>query len=282
MDLSAKYLVTGGSGFLGIELISRLTSMGYKNIVSVSRNEGRLVLLKEMFPHVEIITGDISDPYICQKVCSGVHGIFHCAAFKSVGLAEKENVRECVLGNIQGTLNLLEETRKTNPNFIVGISSDKAAQIKGVYGATKLIMERLFAEYEITNQHTKYRIVRFGNVFGSTASFITKWAHKMKNGEEIILTDPNATRFFFKVKNAVDLIFDCLKNAVDSAAFTPNMKAVRMGIVLDACMDVYGKCPVKIIGLQPGENLHETTDGVIFSDKVEQYSKEEFIEKFLK
>ena len=132
MDSSNKLLITGGSGFLGLALIQRLTDMGYYNLVSVSRNEGRSVALKERFPHVEIILGDISDPYICQKACDGVDGIFAAAAFKHVGLAERENVRECVRGNVIGTMNLLEETRKQKPEFIIGISSDKASYIKGV------------------------------------------------------------------------------------------------------------------------------------------------------
>lgn len=278
MDLSAKYLVTGGSGFLGIELIKRLTDIGYKNIVSVSRNEGKSVQLKELFPHVEIILGDIKDPYICQKVCKDVRGIFHLAAFKHVGLAEKENVRECVHGNIHGTLNLLEETRKLNHEFIIGISSDKAAQIKGVYGATKFIMERLFSEYESLNTNTKYRTVRYGNVLYSTGSVLCKWKEKIQKGEPVMITNPDATRFFWTVDSAVDLIFDCLDNAKDATPFITPMKSIRMGDLLDAMMFKYGEVPVNIIGMQIGENLHESisSDG-IDSFHAERYTKEEIL-----
>jgi FlaA1/EpsC-like NDP-sugar epimerase len=103
----------------------------------------------------------------------------------------------------------------------------------------------------------------------------------MEKGEEVIITDPEASRFFWTVKEAVDLIFECLDKATDSKPFIPKMKAVKMGVVLDACMEVYGKSPVKIIGLQPGENFVETTDGITFSNEVKQFTKEEFIEKFL-
>jgi UDP-N-acetylglucosamine 4,6-dehydratase/5-epimerase len=264
MDLSKTYLITGGSGFLGLELIKRLTDIGCKNLISVSRNEGKSVQLKELFPHVEIILGDISDQYISHKACNYVDGIFHLAAFKHVGLAEKENVRSCVLDNIQGTLNILEESRKRKVDFVIGISSDKAAQVKGVYGATKFIMERLFSEYEITNPATKYFICRYGNVLYSTGSVLCKWKDKMIKGQPVTITDENATRFFWTVRQAVDLIFDCLSNAKDSSPFITPMKSIRLGDLLEAMMNKYGRVPVETIGMQIGENLHEsiTSDGV--------------------
>lgn len=277
MDSSKTYLVTGGSGFLGLELIKRLTDMGCKKIVSVSRNEGKSVQLKELFPHVEIILGDIKDPYICQKVCEGVSGIFHAAAFKHVGLAEKENVRECVQGNIMGSINLLEEARKGSHDFIIGISSDKAAHIKGVYGATKFIMERLFSEYELLNSNTKFRIVRYGNVAWSTGSVLCKWKEKMTKGDPVIITDPEATRFFWNVESAIDLIFDCIDNAQNSSPYITKMKSIRMGDLLDAMMNKYGKVPVSVIGMQVGENLHESHDG-IDSFYAERYTKEEILQ----
>ncbi len=276
MDLNKKYLITGGSGFLGLALIQRLTVLGYKNLVSVSRNEGRSVALKERFPHVEIILGDISDPYICQKSCNGVHGIYHTAAFKHVGLAERENVRECVRGNVLGTMNLLEETRKQKPEFIIGISSDKAANVKGVYGATKLIMERLFYEYETTSPNTKFRTVQYGNVIYSTGSVLCKWKERMIAGKEVVVTDREATRFFLPVNQAVDLIFSCLNNAENSLPYTTSMKSIKVGDLLDAMMDKYGIVPVKTIGLQIGENMHESIIGNN-SFNAERYTKEEIL-----
>ena len=103
----------------------------------------------------------------------------------------------------------------------------------------------------------------------------------MRKGEEIILTDPRATRFFWPVEDAIDHIFECLERAKDSTPYTPKMKAVSMQIVVEAMQDIYGFCPVREIGLQPGENLHETMDGKIFSNEVEQFDKHEFAAKFL-
>lgn len=260
LDLNKRYLITGGAGFLGTALISRFENLGIKNIKIISRNEGKLVELKEKFPFVEIIPGDISDPYCAEKAVMNVDAIFHLAAFKHVGLAE-QNVRECIMGNVLGTMNILELTRKYPIEFILGISTDKAAQVSGVYGATKFLHERLFTDYEKLNPNTKYRTVRYGNVLYSTGSVLCKWKEKLKNDEEIIITDPEATRFYWTIDQAIDLILECLEFSEDSRPYVPTMKSMSVGNLLEAMIRKYlpeGKDPkIKQIGLQPGENLHE-------------------------
>jgi len=282
LDRNKTYLVTGGAGFLGQELIARLEAAGCANIVTMSRNEGKLVALKEKFPFVKIIPGDLSDPYCAEKAVQGVDAIFHLAAFKHVGLAE-QNVRECVLGNVTGTSNILELTRKYPIDFILGISTDKAAQVSGVYGATKLIHERLFSDYEKINPTTKYRTVRYGNVLYSTGSVLCKWKDRLKNDEELIITDPEATRFYWTVDQAIDLIFDCLDQAQDSKPYVPEMKSMSVGDLLEAMIRKYlpeGNVPkVKTIGLQPGENFHEVIiEGGLNSSEVERFTIEEIME----
>lgn len=277
--MKQKYVIFGVTGFLGERLAELLLSKGF-HVLGVARNEGKLIATKERFPKIEILTGDISDRWIVKKAMRDAYGVFLLAGYKHVGLAEQD-VFQCVKTNITGVVNVLEESMETNPEFVVFTSTDKAAQISGVYGSTKKIGEKLFEEAAGMNGKTKYRVVRYGNVFGSTGSFITKWIPKMKEGEEIILTDPDATRFFWTRDDAINLIFQCLAEAKDSTPFIPEMKGVSMGTVLDACMEVYGKTPVRIIGLQPGENKHETMDGKIYSNQVEQYDKASFKAKFL-
>lgn len=282
LDKNKTYLVTGGAGFLGQELIARLEAAGCTNIVTISRNEGKLVALKEKFPFVKIIPGDIADPYCAEKAVQGVDAIFHLAAFKHVGLAE-QNVRECVLGNVTGTMNILELTRKYPIEFILGISTDKAAQVSGVYGASKLLHERLFTDYERMNPGTKYRTVRYGNVLYSTGSVLCKWKDRLQNDEEVIITDPEATRFYWTVDQAIDLIFDCLDNAQDSQPYVPEMKSMAVGDLLEAMIRKYlpeGNTPkVKKIGLQPGENFHEVIiEGGPNSSEVERFTIEEIME----
>ena len=209
----------------------------------------------------------------------GVTGVFHLAAFKHVGLAETQS-RECIKSNIVGSLNVLEQSVKNNVEFVIGISTDKAAQIAGVYGASKYLMERLFNQFEADYPKTKFRLVRYGNVLYSTGSVLCLWKDKLEKGEEIIVTDPNATRFFWTIQQAVDLIFDCMENAVDSKIHFPAMKAMTIDNLLKAMAEKYLptnlELKIKVIGLQPGENLHEKIlEEGPYSNEVEEFTIEE-------
>ena len=277
------FLVTGGSGFLGVPLVKRLLA-DKANVRVISRDEGKLIELKQQCPQVEILNGDISDAFEVRQAMKDVDGVFHLAASKHVGLAEI-TVRETIKSNVNGSLNILDHTfAETAPNleFIIGISTDKAAQVAGVYGASKLLMERLFSQFERLNSLVDYRIVRYGNVLYSTGSVLCKWKDLIKADKELIVTEPKATRFFWSVDHALDLIYDCLTNAEDSKPYVPSMKAMSIENLLEAMYQKYlpegCEKKIKVIGLQPGENLHEKIleDG-LDSSQVEQYSVEEII-----
>jgi UDP-N-acetylglucosamine 4,6-dehydratase/UDP-glucose 4-epimerase len=281
-DLKDKLiLVTGGSGFLGKPLIKKLLSMGAK-VRTIARNEGKLIELKQMFPDLEILTGDISDPFESRQAMKGVKAVFHLAASKHVGLAEKQ-VRECVKSNTIGTMNLLDHSLNENLEFFISISTDKAAQVVGVYGASKLLMERLCNQYQELNSTCDYRIVRYGNVLYSTGSVLCKWKDLIKEDKEVIVTEPKATRFFWTVDQAIDLIFDCLQNCNSPKPYVPKMKSMSIENLLQAMYQKYGKedaqQKIKIIGLQPGENFHEKIleDGP-FSSEVDQFTINEIID----
>lgn len=270
-----KILITGGSGFLADALIKRLLDQGEIDITILARNEGNLLKTKQTYPHVKIITGDIADEFICKKALPGIDTLFHLAAFKHVGLAENQPV-QCVHSNTLGTLNLLENFKG---KLFVAISTDKAAQVVGVYGASKLLMERTIKEYEEINKHINYRVVRYGNVLYSTGSVLCKWKELLQKGKEIIVTDPEATRYFWSIEQAIDLIFDCIKNAKNSTPYCPVMKSIKIKDLLNAMQLKYGKANnIKIIGLQPGENKHEKIleDGIT-SDKAEKYTISEIM-----
>lgn len=272
-----KYLIFGGTGFLGEKLVERLKD---EDVTVVARNEGKLIALREKFPNINIIPGDIADSWtVASAFLMKPDGVFLLSAFKHVGMAEKE-VMQCVKSNVIGTLKVLRASMEYKPKFVIITSTDKVAKVSGVYGATKLIDEKLFEEAERLNTDTKYRVVRYGNVLYSTGSVLCKWKEKMQKGEEVIVTDLDATRFFWTREEAIDLIFQCLESATSAKPWTPTMKAMSIRSLLEAMMQKYGTVPVKIIGLQPGENMHETMDGVTFSNQVEQYTVEEF-EKFL-
>ena len=272
------YLVTGGSGFLGVPLCERILSQGGR-VRTIARDEGKLVDLKQQFPDIEILTGDISDPFEVKQAMKDVAGVFHLAASKHVGIAEKQ-VRECIKSNTLGSMYILEESLITKPEFIIGVSTDKAAKVAGVYGATKLLMERLFGQFEALNDDTQYRLVRYGNVLYSTGSVLCKWKDLLEQGKEVIVTDGDATRFFWTVDQAVDLIFDCLLNAKDYNPHVTDMKAMSINNLLQAMAEKYlpenEELKIKYIGLQPGENMHEiiTEDG-FSSEHAERFSIEE-------
>jgi UDP-N-acetylglucosamine 4,6-dehydratase len=275
------YLITGGSGFLGVPLCERVLNLGGKVRV-LARDEGKLVELKQKYPEIETLTGDISDRFEVKQAMKDVDGVFHLAASKHVGIAEKQ-VRECVKSNTIGSLHILDESLETKPDFVLGVSTDKAAQVAGVYGATKLLMERLFGQFERLNDSTKYRIVRYGNVLYSTGSVLCKWKDLLKEGKEVVITDSEATRFFWTVNQAVDLIFDCLETADNYEPHITKMKSMEMGDLLKAMAKKYlpdgSELRVKSIGLQPGENKHEiiTSEG-LDSSKSERFSVDEIME----
>ena len=282
IEQGKKYLVTGGAGFLGGELIERILNQG-GYVITVSRNEGNLIKLKQTFPNdLEIHTGDICDDFTLPRLMRGITGVFHLAAFKHVGLAETQS-RECVKSNVVGSLNVLEQSVKNNVEFVIGVSTDKAAQIGGVYGASKYLMERVFTQFEQDYPETKFRIVRYGNVLYSTGSVLCLWKDKLQKGEEVIVTEPNATRFFWTIKQAVDLIYDCMENATDSSVHFPSMKSMRIDNLLKAMAEKYlpeGKeLKVKTIGLQQGENLHERIlEEGPYSNEVDEFTIDEIKE----
>lgn len=274
-------LVFGATGFLGEKLVERLVNQG-DSVLAVARNEGKLITLKEKFPSIEILTGDVADSWtVALAFNRKPDAVYLLSAFKHVGMAE-EQAMQCVRSNVVGTMKVIQASLIYKPKTLIFISTDKAAQVAGVYGATKLLGERLMQEAEKLNLDTKYRVVRYGNVWGSTSSFITKWIPKIKEGKEIILTDPDATRFFWTREEAIELIFECLEKAPNAKPWVPYMKAMKMGDIVIALHEMFGEFQVKNIGLQEGENKHESMDGKVFSDSVSRYSTEEIKEIFLK
>lgn len=267
-------LVTGGSGFLGKKLLERLSNYDCK-ITVVARDEGKLIEVVQDNKNVEIITGDISDPFIVRQCFNkNIDCVFHLAAFKHVGIAESQT-RECVKSNVIGTLNLLEQSIDENLDFFLNVSTDKAAIVSGMYGASKFLAEGLVRQFEKLNSETQYRTVRYGNVLYSTGSVLCKWKKIIEEGGEVIITDPEATRFFWTIDQAVDLLFECLEKANNSDPWVPDMKSMKMGDLLDAMILKYGNgksIKVNEIGLQQGENKHEK----IFSDGLSSEDADKF------
>jgi UDP-N-acetylglucosamine 4,6-dehydratase/UDP-glucose 4-epimerase len=285
-------LITGASGFLGKELIKvlakeeivvdKMTVGLTRKIRVLSRNEGKLIELKQQYPHIEIMTGCISDETICKRALKDVDKVYHLAAFKHVGQAETQPY-QCVNSNLIGTINLLKHFKGKD---FIAISTDKASQVNGVYGASKYLMEQVIREFEIINEDINYRVVRYGNVLYSTGSVLCKWKDALLNGGKIIVTEPTATRFFWTVDQAIQLIFDCEKNANSSKPYCPEMKSMSVKDLMYAMIEKYGNGnltaieeQIYYIGLQAGENLHETIiEGGVSSEFAEKFTIDEIIE----
>lgn len=256
-----RVAITGATGFLGYELVKRITDLGI-GISAIARDEGKLVDLKEHFPNVEIFPCPIEDAYLLKKALVGCDGIFHLASFKDV-LLSGQHPTKTIQTNLIGTMNLLNGTiDNTSIKFIIGTSTDKVVKVSSVYGATKFILEALFKEYQTLNGcHCKYRIVRYGNVLYSTGSVLPKWQMALKNNNEIVITDPETTRFFWTKEDAVDFLFECLEKCDDCKPYIPKMKSIEIGKLLALMISKYGsktdEPKIKYIGIQSSENMHE-------------------------
>jgi len=277
--LSKKILVTGGTGFLGEYLVKRLVQQNY-SVNVLGRTRSTLEQLQSKYPSIHIFVGDLTDKTLLVESTKNVTGIFHLAAFKHVRQAE-EIPLECIESNIVGTMHLLEISSEVPTlKFILGISTDKACQVNGVYGASKFLMEKVFLAYEKKFPQIQYRLVRLGNILYSTGSVLCKWKDLLSKGEAIIITDENITRFYWTPEKAIDLLFECLENAPNAKPYIPPVKAMKLKDILDVMIAKYhpkDKEPqIQRIGIQNGENFHEKLEEHgKYSNEVPLYTKEE-------
>jgi len=236
------------------------------------------------------MVGDVTNNLEVSNAYRDVKGVFHLAALAQS--MQSGGASESIHTNLIGSMNVLREScsntvyspylngaRDYQVDFVLGVSSDKAVQVSSPYGATKFLMERLFDEYQERNKGVKYRVVRMGNVIYSIDSVLYKWKSLLEKGEEVIVTEPKATRFFLTKNQSVDLILNGLETD-SSKPYCDIPKSTSIGNLLQAMSNKYlpkGKeLKVKKIGLQPNENLHERIlDDGLMSNEMERYTIEE-------
>lgn len=249
--------ITGGSGSLGKRLLERIDDA--KEIRVFSRSETGQIPLRDKYPNVEFILGDVRDKYALKKALKDVDIVIHAAAFKFLNLAEIQ-VRESVYTNVVGSLNLIEAIEESNVQKCLGISTDKVAYARNVYGCSKHIMEKLFKE---ANGKTAYACVRYGNVIGTTGAVHTIWQKQLDEGKPLTITDKRMRRFFFSIDEAVDLVMYALNNMQGGEVFAVKMPSYSLYDMAKELSD-----NIVEIGLRPGEKLNETL--------VADYEGEEF------
>lgn len=246
-------LITGGTGSLGKGLLERIKDA--KEIRILSRSESSQIVLKEKYPQVHFILGDVRDAQSVINAMRGVDIVIHAAAFKFLDVAELQP-RECALTNVVGSINVIDAAlNEPSVKVCVGISTDKVVYARNVYGATKHIMEKLFKE---ADRHTnkKFFCVRYGNVMGTTGSVLTIWKRQAEEHKPITVTDKRMRRFFFSLDEAIDLIFYAIKHGKGGEVFAIKMPSYS---IYDLAKGFSNN--IKITGLRPGEKLNETLIG---------------------
>jgi UDP-N-acetylglucosamine 4,6-dehydratase/5-epimerase len=210
---------------------------------------------------VQWILGDVRDLDRLTYAMKDVDLVIHAAAIKYIPEAEF-NVDECVKVNIDGSRNVITAAIKTNVGRVVGISTDKAVAPINTYGMTKALMERLFVEANKFGS-TVFTLTRYGNVVGSTGSVIPKFQQQLENTGELTLTDPNMTRYWQGVSQSVDLI-KIAAHAVGGNIIIPRGASISMGKLASYLITSRGLSPddrIKIVGIRPGEKMHESLSG---------------------
>ena len=256
-----KILITGGTGSLGTALTTRLLKTNVDTIRIFSRDELKQSQMESHFrdERLRFLIGDVRDKERLEKAVEGIDIVMHTAALKQVPVIEY-NPFEAIKTNVQGAQNLVEACLNKDVGFALAIGTDKAVSPFNTYGATKLLMERLFvsANYYKGEHKTKFACVRYGNVLGSRGSVIPKFIEQILSGKKITITDPNMTRFNITMDQALDLIFRVIKNAVGGDVHIPRLDAYKVGDIKDVLLDLMNsKIQEERIPVRIGEKHHE-------------------------
>lgn len=252
-------LVTGGAGFLGRHLVKALLGKyGNIKIKALARNENEMVGMmtfcandKRLVP----IIGNIQDIDTLEYALQRINTLVHLAAMKHINFCELYPT-EAIKTNVIATMNLINLFKG---DVFMGMSTDKASESRGCYGATKLLLEELTLEQAKRNLAKRYMVIRSGNIFGSTGSVVPKWIQQIRQENRIAVTDLRMTRFFIDVDALVSFMIEIIESGENGKIYIPDQITVKLNELVKAIVEIYGddKTKLEITGLRKGEKAHE-------------------------
>ncbi len=273
---SGSILITGGTGFLGRALVRRLLRDNLSSRVCIySRGEHAQANMRAEVdddPRCRWFIGDVRDARRLRRAMNDNEVVVHAAALKRIEVAAY-NPTEVARTNVDGAYNVIEAAQDAGVRKAVFISTDKAWRPINAYGASKLLAESMFIASNRTGgpRGTRFSVCRYGNIFGSNGSIVPKWRAIIAAGEKKVpVTDPDATRFFMKIEEAVELVLDTIATMQGGEVSIPRLPAYRVGDLAEA-LDV----DMDIIGLPDFEKLHEGMADGLISDIARRMSVEE-------
>lgn len=257
---SSSYLITGGTGSFGKKFLQTLLeTQNPSRVVVYSRDELKQYEMSQLFPAQEFpmlrfFIGDVRDEARLRRAMEGVDTVIHAAALKQVPAAEY-NPFECIRTNVLGAQNVIEACLASGVKRVVALSTDKAAAPINLYGATKLCSDKLFtaANNIKGNRDIRFSVVRYGNVMGSRGSVIPFFLEKKKTGI-LPITDPQMTRFNISLQEGVDMVLWALKHSKGGEIFVPKIPSYR---ITDLAEAIGSECKHPVVGIRPGEKVHE-------------------------
>jgi len=255
-------LITGGTGSFGKALVRKLlTEHRPKKVIVFSRDEFRQSEMMKDFdivrnPAIRYFIGDVRDADRLEMSMRDIDVVVHAAAIKHVGIAEY-NPLECVRTNIGGAENVVKAALRTGVKKVIALSTDKAANPVNLYGATKLASDKIFvaANALASSGGTRFSVVRYGNVVGSRGSVVPFFESLLAAGtDHLPITDERMTRFWITLPQGVDFVLSSLAMMRGGEIFVPRIPSMRM---VDLAAAMAPSVPIRVVGIRPGEKLHE-------------------------